>query len=211
MIRKSIQASRTSATFAEVLKSYASESEGGLVDLLLDSGAVIEGAELVLPRGAARGLFVYPAAGDEILVLSPPNSDPVALGSFVARTDAERVVEQAELSGAGEYPEDQISIDAAALEAGSARVVVDQGAVYLTPRARVQGALEISSGAVPAQSAAIADPLLQHLVQIQAHLNAIKEAADLATPEAMQAAIALIGQAPVPPATIASELVKIER
>jgi hypothetical protein len=211
MIRKSIQASRTSATFAEVLKSYASDSGGGLVDLLLDSGAVIEGAELVLPRGAGRGLFVYPAAGDEILVLSPPNSDPVALGAFVARTDAERVVEQAELSGAGEYPEDQISIDAAALEAGSARVVVDQGAVYLTPRARVQGALEISSGAVPAQSAAIADPLLAYLEEIRTRLNAIKEAAGAASPEAMQAAIALIEQAPAPPATIASELVKIER
>lgn len=213
MIRRSISALKSGLFFAEVIKSYADPGGGARVDLLLDSGAVIEGAELLLPRGLDRGVSYYPAAGDEVLAAAPPASDPIALGSFTSRLDAERVVESATLSAAGEYPEEETAISAAELRSGRARLICDQDqeAIFCSPRLRAQGSLEVSAGAAPEQSAAIAEPLLAYLAELQVSINAILEAAELANPEAMQAAIAGLAQVSDPPAIIASDLLKLER
>lgn len=87
---------------------------------------------------------------------------PYVLGALA---DQKRFIDKPSISDAGEYHEFNVALKDAALLAGDARVIASSSldAVYLSPRVRVQGRLEVSNGGAPLQSLAIAEPLLETL------------------------------------------------
>lgn len=194
------------------------------LDLIDRGGRLYTDAEILSLGGAPQELAAVPPEGADVLTLTTPQNAPLVLGTFSTSTDRALT---AELSGAGEYPPDALALDHVALRSGEARLIAAEGSLYAAPVLRVQGRLEVSDGASPTQSGAVAEPTLDTLAQYQAAINTLAaslEALRLACAAAQApsnlpafataaAAIPPLSPtlAPAPNDTIASDLLKIER
>lgn len=194
-------------------------------DLIDRGGRLYTDAEILGLGGAPNELAAIPPEGADVLTLTTPTNAPLIIGSFSVATDR---AAQVTLSAAGEYPPDALALDHTALKSAGARIIAGEAALYAEPLLRVQGRLEVSDGATPAQSGAVAEPTLDTLAQYQSAINTLAAAVEAlrlacanapnaaAVPAALQAAALDIPPlsptlAPPPNATIASELLKVER
>lgn len=222
MIRRA--SSRAQLAVFQVVASYQLRGTPEL-DLIDQNGRLYEGCSLLSLGGGARDLLTVPEVGGEVLVFLDEGGAPYVLGALA---DQRRFVDAPEMTSAGEYSEQTIALKDAALLADEARVIASsaQAAVYLSPRARVQGRLEISDGGAPSQHVAIAEPLLETLGEYRDSLEALREVVNLigpyvqtlmtaaGDPNALTLAAALLRiSSATPPArdTIASEIAAIER
>jgi len=195
------------------------------LDLIDRGGRLYSDAEVLGLGGAPNELAAVPPEGADVLTLTTPQNAPLVIGAFSVSTDR---APQVTLSGAGEYPPDALALDHVALKSGEARLVAGDGALFAAPVLRVQGRLEVSAGAAPALSGAVAEPTLDTLAQYQSAINTLAaslEAIRLAcasapNPAALPALLQAAAQAlppvsptiaPPPNATIASEIIKVER
>ena len=194
-------------------------------DLIDRGGRLYTDAEILGLGGAPNELAAIPPEGADVLTLTTPTNAPLIIGAFSVATDR---AAQVTLSAAGEYPPDALALDHTALKSSGARIIAGEAALYAEPLLRVQGRLEVSDGGLPLQSGAVAEPALQTLAQYQLAINILATAlealrlacANAPTAAAVPAAIQTAAQAipPIPPilapppnATIASELLKVER
>lgn len=223
MIRKG---PATRAPILAIMRVVARRVRDGapFIDLIDRGGRLYSDAEVLGLGGAPNELAAIPPEGADVLTLTTPQNAPLVIGAFSVATD--RAL-QVTLSGGGEYPPDALALDHVALKSGEARLVAGEGALFAAPVLRVQGRLEVSDGAAPALSGAVAQPTLDTLAQYQTAINTLAASlealrlacAAAAAPSnlpAFAAAAAAIPAlsptlAPPPNATIASALLKIER
>lgn len=222
MIRRSSSSSQL-AVF-QVVAAYQIDGTPEL-DLIDQNGRLFEGCTLLSFGGGAQDFLTVPERGGEVLCVIDESGLPYVLGALADQT---HFVDAPELTAAGEYSEQTIALRDSALLAGESRVVASssQSAVFLSPRVRVQGRMEITDGEAPEQSLAIAEPLLETLEDIRGTLEAVREAVNLigpfvqglmvaaGNPQAVELAASLVltgGATPPLRDTIASEIAKIER
>lgn len=166
------------------------------LDLIDARGQLHEAAEILTPGSTTAHLSAVPEEGADVLTLTTPGGAPYVLGTASSsRHSAEHT-----LSEAGEYDTDAPALGDVRLSAAEAALVVSakEGAVYISPRLRTQGRLEVSDGAAPTQSAAVGELTLSALDAHQATLEALIAAtaqlqrlAALAFPPALEAEAAL--------------------
>lgn len=144
------------------------------LDLIDARGQLLEAAEVLGLGGRDTQTSALPEVGAEGVALTTPNGAPYILGALTTQ----RRAPQATLSEAGEYDTTAPALQDVSMSAGEAALIVSaqEGALYMSPRARVQGALEVSSGAAPQQSAAIGELTLEALEAHQATLEALVSA-----------------------------------
>tara|TARA_Y100000592_G_scaffold10880_1_gene15440 strand:- start:30446 stop:31102 length:657 start_codon:yes stop_codon:yes gene_type:complete len=198
-------------------------------DLVDGSGVIYSGCTIISLGGADTDRMSTPPIDAEVLTLTQGGGAPYIVGALA---EDQKYVEVIELDNAGEYPLNQIGIDHSELKSKGARIIAGDESLYLTPRTRIQGLLEISSGATPAQHLAIAEPTIDTLTQYQARIIELTTAVQsLQTAfESMKVALAIdlslgaptnlnnvatpsdqISPTPDPNDTISSDLATIER
>lgn len=222
MIKRS--SGQSPLTVCQVVASYQIEGTPEL-DIIDHHGRLYEGCSIVSLGGGEQDLLTIPAKGEEVLVFLDQGGAPYILGALGSQ---KRFVDEPVIDDAGEYDTRTIALKDAALLAGGARAVVsqDQDAVYLSPRVRVQGRLEVTNGDTPAQSLAVAEPLLETLGELRDSLEAVRSVVNImgpfvqglmstaGNPQAAELTAALLRiSSATPPArdTIASEIAKTER
>lgn len=148
------------------------------LDLLDSGGKLYEAAEVCMIGADTTGAAAIPPQGAEVLTLSTPNSAPYVLAGLTPAPSSGRYSARAELSAAGEYPTNTPALSDLSLRSAEAALIISQqeGALYLSPRTRAQGRLEVSDGASPEQSAAIGELTLASLEAHQATLEALVSA-----------------------------------
>ena len=142
-------------------------------DLVDGSGVVYSGCSLLSLGGGATDRASVPPIDAEVLTVSQNGSTPYIIGVLA---EGQEYRDTIELSEAGEYPLNLIGIDHNELKSAGARIIAGEESLYLTPKTRIQGALEISSGAQPSQSVAIAEPTIQTLETYQARIDELRGA-----------------------------------
>ena len=198
-------------------------------DLVDGSGVIYSGCTIISLGGADTDRMSTPPIDAEVLTLTQGGGAPYIIGALA---EDQKYVEVIELNNAGEYPLNQIGIDHSELKSKGARIIAGDESLYLTPKTRIQGALEISSGATPEQHLAIAEPTIDTLTQYQARIIELTTAVQsLQTAfESMKDALILdipagtpsnlgnvatprdeISPTPAPNDTISSEIATIER
>jgi len=222
MIRQTL--TRSQIAVFQVVAAY---QIGGTpeLDLIDRNGRLFEGCSLLSLGGGFQDLLTIPEKGAEVLVLLNEGGSPYVLGALA---DQRRFVDEPQITNAGEYSEQTVALRDSALLAGEARVVVSnsQSAVYLSPRVRIQGKLELTDGEPPQQSVAVAEPLLETLSELRGTLEAVRGVVNLigpyvqglmvaaGNPQAAELGLALLqigSETPVARDTIASAIAKIER
>jgi len=198
-------------------------------DLVDGSGVIYSGCTIISLGGADTDRMSTPPIDAEVLTLTQGGGAPYIIGALA---EGQKYVEVIKIDDAGEYPLNQIGIDHSELKSKGARIIAGDESLYLTPKTRIQGALEISSGATPAQHLAIAEPTIDTLTQYQARIIELTTAVQsLQTAfESMKVALAIdlglgaptnlnnvatprdqISPTPNPNDTISSEIATIER
>ena len=142
-------------------------------DLVDGSGVVYSGCSLLSLGGGATDRASVPPIDAEVLTVSQNGSTPYIIGVLA---EVQEYRDTIELSEAGEYPLNQIGINHNELKSAGARIIAGEESLYLTPKTRIQGALEISDGAQPSQSVAIAEPTIQTLETYQARIDELRSA-----------------------------------
>lgn len=187
-----------------VVDSYVNIESSPVVDLINSKGQRFEGCEIVRFWGENVNLISALEKDNEVLTITSPFSTPYVLGS----TDTlEDYIDLVTLLPSGEYPSDVIGKDDVLIKRQDTRLILSDK-IHQTST-RVQGNLEISDGAIPAQSATLAEPLLAYIAQLQATITELNANIE---------AVAIGAQVPPPPVVvppaipaITSQLVKIER
>ena len=160
----------------EILQVIASYQVGGTpeLDVIDQNGRLHEGVTMASIGGGDVDLLTVPRAGAEVIAIYDHGGSPYIIGVLAAQS---RFVDGVQLNNAGEYSESSIGLRDAALISGEARIIATSAhsGIYLTPRARVQGRLEVSNGASPAQSAAIAETTLEQLDQHHSTIEELRE------------------------------------
>jgi hypothetical protein len=111
--------------------------------------------------------------------------------------------ESAPLSGAGEHPATEADLESFAIRRGDSFLVARSESVYISPL-RVQGSLEISAGGAPAQSVAVAEPLISYLSSLLGAIQALQTDLALAQTVLTDAgALAVLGPALSPAGALA--------
>ena len=142
-------------------------------DLVDSSGVVYSGCSLLSLGGGATDRASVPPIDAEVLTISQNGSTPYIIGVLA---EGQEYRDTIELSEAGEYPLNLIGINHNELKSAGARIIAGEESLYLTPKTRIQGALEISSGAQPSQSIAIAEPTIETLETYQARIDELRSA-----------------------------------
>jgi len=228
MIKKFIGLKSARLAVMQVIDRYITEGtpECDLIDF---SGIIYTGCTVLSLGGGDIDRMSAPALDAEVLTLQQGAGAPYIIGVL---SEGQNYVDETALNSAGEYPAGEISIDHNELKSAGARIVAGENALYLSPRARVQGVLEVSSGAPPAQHIAVAEPTIETLETYRARLDELRAAVlSLQTALASVVSAALI-DIPLgataklelvdlpsdqietispPSARIASEIAKIER
>lgn len=155
----------------QVVRRYQVEGEPAY-DLIDTGGRFYEAAEaLTLGTGAELALD-YPVDSD-VLVLTQSYGPPYILGGFSSVTRAD----SAEPDTAGEY-QSALALGDAQMSKGATRLIITETAAYIGPVLRAQGRLEVSDGAEPTQSAAVAEPTRDTLQDHTDRLDELKSAVD---------------------------------
>jgi len=172
MIKNFIGLKSARLAVMQVIDRYISENtpECDLIDF---SGIVHTGCTVVSMGGGDLDRMSTPAINAEVLTIQQGAGAPYIIGVL---GEDQNYVDGITLDSAGEYPADQISIDHNELKSAGARIIAGESALYLSPRARVQGVLEVSSGATPAQHIAVAEPTIETLETYQARLDELRTA-----------------------------------
>ncbi len=198
-------------------------------DVVDRAGVLYIGCSIISLGGADTDRMSAPAIGSDVLTATQGASAPYIIGALA---ENQSYVEEITLDNAGEYPLNQIGLDHSELKSKGARIIAGDESLYLTPKARIQGTLEISSGAPPMQHLAIAEPTIDTLTQYQARIMELTTAVQSLQNafESMKAALVLdipagtpsflggvimpsdpISPTPAPNDTISSDLATIER
>ena len=198
-------------------------------DLVDGSGVIYSGCTVISFGGADTDRMSTPPVDVEVLTLSQGGGAPYIIGVLA---ENQNYVEKIALDNAGEYPLNQIGIDHSELKSKSARIIAGDESLYLTPKTRIQGTIEISSGAAPQQHLAIAEPTIDTLTQYQARIielttavqslqNALSDMKDALVLDIPAGAPTKLGDViipsdpisptPAPNDTISSDLATIER
>jgi hypothetical protein len=155
----------------QVVRRYQVEGEPAY-DLIDTGGRFYEAAEaLTLGTGAELALD-YPIDSD-VLVLTQSYGPPYILGGFssIPRADS------TEPDSAGEY-QSTLALGDAQISKGATRLIITEAGAYIGPVLRAQGRLEVSNGAEPTQSAAVAEPTRDTLQDHTDRLDELKSAVD---------------------------------
>lgn len=156
----------------QVIDRYITEGTPE-IDLIDFSGMIYTGCTVISLGGGDLDRMSTPAINAEVLTIQQGAGAPYIIGVL---SEGQSYVDAITLDSAGEYPADQISIDHNELKSAGARIIAGESALYLSPRARVQGVLEVSSGATPAQHIAVAEPTIETLETYQARLDELRTA-----------------------------------
>lgn len=228
MIKNFIGLKSARLAVMQVIDRYITEGTPE-IDLIDFNGIVYTGCTVISLGGGDLDRMSTPAINAEVLTIQQGAGAPYIIGVL---SEGQSYVNEATLDSAGEYPAGEISIDHNELKSAGARIIAGESALYLLPRARVQGVLEVSSGATPAQHIAVAEPTIETLETYQARLDELRTAV-----QSLQTALAsvvsaasldVVSGAPTalsevslptdqietitsPSARIASEIAKIER
>lgn len=220
MILRRIMTKSTIETMT-VQRTYVSENQPK-ADLLNDSGILFEGCSILGLGGEDLDFVIIPEPDQDVLTITEYGDNPYIIGVFSSQEDFR---ESVSLSGSGEHPTDQHSIQNARLKNKTTQVILTPTKIFHTAPTRIQNTLEISNGNTPGQSLAVAEPLIDDLEDYQTAINQLKARMDLLLTEmnALQgplAPLALIAtsvnalpsfSAPAPDTNIISSLVKTER
>lgn len=198
-------------------------------DLVDGSGVIYTGCTIISLGGSDTDRMSAPALNAEVLTITQGGGAPYILGALA---EGQEYQEEIELTDAGEYPTDQIGIDHSEIKSAGARIIAGDQSLYLTPKTRIQGALEISDGSTPEQHLAIAEPTIDTLETYQARLDELRTAVlslQTALAQVVEAASAdvvtgtpaklslvslpndIVSPISAPNDTIASEIATIER
>ena len=172
MIKNFIGLKSARLAVMQVIDRYITEGtpECDLIDF---RGIVYTGCTVISLGGGDLDRMSTPAINAEVLAIQQGAGAPYIIGVL---GEGQSYVDEITLDSAGEYPADQISIDHNELKSAGARIIAGESALYLSPRARVQGVLEVSSGATPAQHIAVAEPTIETLETYQARLDELRTA-----------------------------------
>ena len=191
-------------------------------DLLDDNGVLFEGCSIMGQGGENLDFLIIPEQDQDVLTISEYGDNPYIIAVFSSQED---YTEQVQLNSAGEHPTNAHDIKNTRLKNQNTQIILTPGKIYNTAPTRIQNTLEVSNGAQPAQSAAIAESLLEDLASYQTAINQLKAKLDtlLASLTALQGPLAPVAaaaapanalpgtQAPTPNPAIKSELIKTER
>ena len=187
-----------------VVDSYVNIESSPVVDLINSKGQRFEGCDVLNPGGVEVDIFTLPTKDSEVLTITSPFSTPYVLGAV---SSEQTFLDEIALLPSGEYPSDVIGKDDILIKRQDTRLILSDK-IHQTST-RVQGNLEISDGATPAQSATLAEPLLAYIAQLQATITELNANIE---------AVAILAQVQPPPVVvppaipaITSQLVKIER
>ena len=144
------------------------------LDVLDSSGRLFEGAQLLTSGGGPSEISAAPSVGSEVL--------GVVLGGACyvigCLNDEPMYQDERALNSAGEYVE-RAAVGDVLLKAGESRVILSRDdAVYVSPRLRVQGVLEVSSGGEPLLSGAVGELVLSTLDAYHQTLSDLKTAVE---------------------------------
>lgn len=142
-------------------------------DLVDGSGVIYAGCTVISLGGSDTDRMSTPKLNAEVLTITQGAGAPYILGALA---EGQTYREEIELTSAGEYPPDQIGIDHSEIKSAGARIIAGDDSLYLTPKTRIQGALEISHGSTPQQHIAIAEPTIDTLEIYQARLTELRTA-----------------------------------
>lgn len=187
-----------------VIDVYTDNDLTPVVDLVNSKAQRFEGCDLLKTGGDNNHVCALPSKDSEVLTITPPFSTPYVLGSIDTN---ENYIDQITLLPSGEYPSSLMSKDDVLIKRQDTRLILSDK-IYQTST-RVQGSLEISNGAIPAQSATLAEPLLAYIAQLEATITALNASIEEVAIGAGVPVPALVAPPPTP--IISSELVKIER
>lgn len=172
MIKNFIGLKSARLAVMQVIDRYITESTPE-IDLIDFNGIVYTGCTVISLGGGDLDRMSAPALNAEVLTIQQGPGAPYVIGVL---SEGQSYVDEITLDSAGEYPANQISIDHNELKSAGARIIAGESALYLSPRARVQGVLEVSSGATPAQHIAVAEPTIETLEAYQARLDELRTA-----------------------------------
>ena len=172
MIKNFIGLKSARLAVMQVIDRYITESTPE-IDLIDFNGIVYTGCTVISLGGGDLDRMSAPALNAEVLTVQQGPGAPYVIGVL---SEGQSYVDEITLDSAGEYPANQISIDHNELKSACARIIAGESALYLSPRARVQGVLEVSSGATPAQHIAVAEPTIETLETYQARLDELRTA-----------------------------------
>jgi hypothetical protein len=172
MIKNFIGLKSARLAVMQVIDRYITESTPE-IDLIDFNGIVYTGCTVISLGGGDLDRMSAPALNAEVLTVQQGPGAPYVIGVL---SEGQSYVDEITLDSAGEYPANQISIDHNELKSAGARIIAGESALYLSPRARVQGVLEVSSGATPAQHIAVAEPTIETLETYQARLDELRTA-----------------------------------
>jgi len=172
MIKQLISHGRAHIEIMIVVDRYITEGFPEC-DLLDSRGILHQGCSIMSLGGGITDLFSVPALNAEVIALSSSGATPYIVGVLA---EVQTYQASPQITPAGEYPSNQIGMDHAQLKSSGSRIIATEGALYLEPRARIQGALEVSSGAEPLQSFAVAEPTIDTLETYQARLTEMRSA-----------------------------------
>lgn len=172
MIKNFIGLKSARLAVMQVIDRYITEGTPE-IDLIDFSGMIYTGCTVISLGGGDLDRMSTPAINAEVLTIQQGAGAPYIIGVL---SEGQSYVDEITLDNAGEYPADQISIDHNELKSAGARIIAGESALYLSPRARVQGVLEVSSGATPAQHIAVAEPTIETLETYQARLDELRTA-----------------------------------
>lgn len=187
-----------------VVDSYVNIESSPVVDLINSKGQRFEGCDVLNLGGVEVDIFTLPTKDSEVLTITSPFSTPYVLGAV---SSEQTFLDEIALLPSGEYPSDVIGKDDVLIKRQDTRLILSDK-IHQTST-RVQGNLEISDGATPAQSATLAEPLLTYITALQATITELNANIE---------AVAILAQVQPPPVVvppaipaITSQLVKIER
>ena len=172
MIKNFIGLKSARLAVMQVIDRYITEGTPE-IDLIDFNGIVYTGCTVISLGGGDLDRMSTPAINAEVLTVQQGAGAPYIIGVL---SEGQSYVDAITLDSAGEYPTDQISIDHNELKSAGARIIAGESALYLSPRARVQGVLEVSSGATPAQHIAVAEPTIETLETYQARIDELRSA-----------------------------------
>lgn len=187
-----------------VIDVYTDNDLNPVVDLVNSKAQRFEGCDLLKTGGDNNHVCALPSKDSEVLTITPPFSTPYVLGSIDTN---ENYIDEITLLPSGEYPTSLIGKDDVLIKRQDTRLILSDK-IYQTST-RVQGSLEISNGAIPAQSATLAEPLLAYIAQLETTITALNASIEEVAIGAGVPVPALVAPPPTP--IISSELVKIER
>jgi len=153
------------------------------IDIITPNGRFYEGCTFVNLGGGGREVRAYPSVGVEVIASIDGNGPPYIVG-VLEDPEAYKVVDKPILNTAGEYSNLSVGLKDVSMIAGATRLICSDSeeAVYVSPRLRVQGKLEISSGGPPDKSLAVAEPLISYLDQIQAEQQSLLDVVKIVGP-----------------------------